>query len=515
MICNGISLYSMLSACFGSVCCSVTFLAIASLAMLSKSQRNKQSALNVRKHGVTTDDDVDLLVEWAMSWRQKRSAIGDPLFKLAIGDSTVGTLRPVVEIKMVLHINEVRSMKKEGLLVNAGSQWHLYFYESPGFTHDIMFRRIAEHPMTAPGPIQDVKDVWSIVNSSDRVHHDHLSPHDLFFQHRCNFSVQAGYSQKDDGEPDEMGRQMSHAWMTLSSGRWRSANDGGQWNMLCENAHFIIANTLCEIAGFEFPYPHVFEDVELLPELWKKEGTSDACGSAARSSNNVAGVVEDVCEVVRCARLAIGSVSVDISSRLSCPDDAIYCPTCEFYLNGKDQYGDHLKGKKHKKNAKRTRAERGLPATVTPQQHVENESACQVSWQTDLLVNNMRCFFPPAKIINLMLATQAVEEALEAGVVTAAVADPAEVFLPLFTEHHPLAVGSTHKEEKNENPVLAISSASSFEDASNGTLLAVGSDADINYRVSPEMILNWNWLRDFAAVSRSTLSSWYGWRNVA
>jgi hypothetical protein len=46
------------------------------------------------------------------------------------------------------------------------------------------------------------------------------------------------------------------------------------------------------------------------------------------------------------------------------PDDAIYCPTCEMWLNGRDQYEDHLKGKKHKKNAKRTRAERGLPATV-------------------------------------------------------------------------------------------------------------------------------------------------------
>jgi hypothetical protein len=252
-------------------------IAIASLAMLSKSQRNKQNAL------VTTDDesDVDILEEWAMSWRQKRSAIGDPTGKSAIGDSTVGTLRPVVEIKTVSHMDKARPRKKEGLLVCASKQWHLYFYVSPDFTEDTMFRRIAEHPMTALGRNEPVKEVWHAINGPKTVHLEDWS-YGYSFLSRRNFSVRAGYSKNCDGKPDQVGRQMSHAWMTLSSGRWRS-EDGGQHNLE------LIANMLCEIAGFEFPYPHVFEDVKLLPALWKKGRTGDACGSAARSSNNVPG----------------------------------------------------------------------------------------------------------------------------------------------------------------------------------------------------------------------------------
>ena len=46
---------------------------------------------------------------------------------------------------------------------------------------------------------------------------------------------------------------MAHAWMKITSGRWHP-DDGGTHNLE------LVANMLCEIVGFEFPYPHVFED---------------------------------------------------------------------------------------------------------------------------------------------------------------------------------------------------------------------------------------------------------------
>ena len=44
--------------------------------------------------------------------------------------------------------------------------------------------------------------------------------------------------------------------MRIESGRWR-ANDGGKHNLQ------LVANMLCEIVGFRFPFPRIFEDAEL------------------------------------------------------------------------------------------------------------------------------------------------------------------------------------------------------------------------------------------------------------
>jgi hypothetical protein len=178
--------------------------------------------------------------------------------------------------------------------------------------------------------------------------------------------------------------------------------------------------------------------------LWKKEEPSDACGSAARSSNNVPGssssssrVVEDVGEVVSDAiALANGSVSVDI------PSDAISLAIGSVSEEIGSVIASNISGEV---NVGSSKPENVLePTCESPQQHVEKESAGQVSCQTDPLV--MRCVYAPAEMINLMLETQALEEAFEDCVVTACVADPAEVFSLLLKEHQPLAVGSTQKE---------------------------------------------------------------------
>ena len=46
---------------------------------------------------------------------------------------------------------------------------------------------------------------------------------------------------------------MTHAWMKITNGRC-GPDDGGTHNLQ------LVANMLCEIVGFEPPYPHVFED---------------------------------------------------------------------------------------------------------------------------------------------------------------------------------------------------------------------------------------------------------------
>ena len=57
---------------------------------------------------------------------------------------------------------------------------------------------------------------------------------------------------------------MTHAWMAITSGRWRS-NDGGTHNLE------LVANMLCQIVGFELPFPHVFEDERLSLEETPQE----------------------------------------------------------------------------------------------------------------------------------------------------------------------------------------------------------------------------------------------------
>ena len=46
---------------------------------------------------------------------------------------------------------------------------------------------------------------------------------------------------------------MTHAWVEITSGR-RNVDDGGRRNLE------MIANMLCEIVGFELPFPDVFQD---------------------------------------------------------------------------------------------------------------------------------------------------------------------------------------------------------------------------------------------------------------
>ena len=57
---------------------------------------------------------------------------------------------------------------------------------------------------------------------------------------------------------------MTHAYMEITHGRTDMTN-GGEHNLE------LVANMLCEIVGFEFPFPQVFEDEGLSLEYHPQE----------------------------------------------------------------------------------------------------------------------------------------------------------------------------------------------------------------------------------------------------
>lgn len=63
------------------------------------------------------------------------------------------------------------------------------------------------------------------------------------------------------------GKQMTHAWMEITSGRWQS-NDGGTHNLE------LVANMLCEIVGFDVPFPNIFDDEGLSLEMPQEMASS-------------------------------------------------------------------------------------------------------------------------------------------------------------------------------------------------------------------------------------------------
>ena len=81
------------------------------------------------------------------------------------------------------------------------------------------------------------------------IRHDHLSATDFSVRTRCNLSLTMGHTKNGDGAPEKDGRQMSHAWMMLLGNDTVAEN----W----ENLQ-IVANLLCELASFDYPYPHFF-----------------------------------------------------------------------------------------------------------------------------------------------------------------------------------------------------------------------------------------------------------------
>ena len=146
-----------------------------------------------------------------------------------------------------LSAQDVRK-KTGGALHLQASQWNLFYYKGEGPTIEELVESFKRHPLFGVGRWEEVKEEghWDMDRGGIWVVHDHLSTTNYSARTRCNFSLTMGHTKNRDGAPEKDGRQMSHAWMKLLG------NDtvAGDWGNLQ-----IVANLLCELAGFDYPYP--------------------------------------------------------------------------------------------------------------------------------------------------------------------------------------------------------------------------------------------------------------------
>ena len=100
---------------------------------------------------------------------------------------------------------------------------------------EVFEKRIEAHPFVA-GPERQGEEPLG----------GHLSPWNLEFRTRRNFSVLCGYTKHGDGALRPKG-QLTHLWMKLTKGN--TGPNGGEHNLQ------LLANLLCEMAMFDLPYP--------------------------------------------------------------------------------------------------------------------------------------------------------------------------------------------------------------------------------------------------------------------
>ena len=141
--------------------------------------------------------------------------------------------------------------RQEGLLVKNDIQLDLYFHKRPGFNHEVLFDKLVDHPFVdncayekekSTGGVKQVKGgKWQMC------YNDHLSPKNIGVRTTNNVATIFGYSKNDDGPPTAEGKQMTHCWAMITHGR-KGQTDGGQQN------YEMLANLLCELCGFTFPF---------------------------------------------------------------------------------------------------------------------------------------------------------------------------------------------------------------------------------------------------------------------
>jgi len=153
------------------------------------------------------------------------------------GDSRVGRWRDVT----LLTDGSAGFVKKPGLLVLNGRKWDLYFYlNQPDYPFDIylMYHRLWEHSF-----------VDNAVLDPEKPQGGHLSNRNVGCRTQNNCAQVGGYTMHKD-KSDTVG-QMTHAWLQITKGP--AASDLGGWRNL-----MLTANLLCEVCGFNFPYPELF-----------------------------------------------------------------------------------------------------------------------------------------------------------------------------------------------------------------------------------------------------------------
>ena len=139
--------------------------------------------------------------------------------------------------------------KKTGVLhLRERRHWSLYYYKGDGPTIETLVESVEKHPLFGIGKWEKKKEEghWE---GGKWIWHDHLSTTDYSVRTRCNFSLTMGHTKNGDGAPERDGRQMTHAWMKILG---REIISGDSENLQ------IVANLLCELVGFDFPYPNFF-----------------------------------------------------------------------------------------------------------------------------------------------------------------------------------------------------------------------------------------------------------------
>ena len=163
------------------------------------------------------------------------------------GGWETGRWRKTKTLSPQIHLSPKDARKKTGVLHLRDCHWSLYYYRGDGPTVESLVESFRGHPLFGIGRWEKLKEEghWE---GGNWIRHDHLSARNFSVRTRCNFSLTMGHTKNGDGAPEQDGRQMSHAWMKLLG------NDtvAGDWGNLQ-----IVANLLCELARFDYPYPIV------------------------------------------------------------------------------------------------------------------------------------------------------------------------------------------------------------------------------------------------------------------
>ena len=208
---------------------------------LTKSQRKRHNQSKEWKQDVPTEDEADVIEEWLAS--RPLATIGG-----------VGRRRPLHKVLKVRNLKEVRAdQKRDGLFVLNHTKCNLYFFFDQAFTIQEYMQGVRMHPLTALCKDEPMKptEEWK-EELKHMVYHDHLSPHDFGMRTRLNFSCKGGYTKQGDGKAKPGERPMTHAWLEVTT-KPRTPTVGWRHSQL-------VANMLCDICGYDFPYPNVFLD---------------------------------------------------------------------------------------------------------------------------------------------------------------------------------------------------------------------------------------------------------------
>ena len=207
-----------------------------------KKHRSKKHLEKLQWIGDLSDADEEgienTMEDWARHIRAK-------------GGWEAGRWRQTSVVAGEIHLTAKDVRKKTGALHLRARQWNLFYYKGEGPTIEELVESFQRHPLFAVGRWEEVKEQGHC--DDDRggiwVKHDHLSTRNYSARTRCNFSLTMGHTKNGDGAPERDGRQMSHAWVKILGKEIIS----GDW----ENLQ-IVANLLCELVGFDFPYPNFF-----------------------------------------------------------------------------------------------------------------------------------------------------------------------------------------------------------------------------------------------------------------